>query len=169
LGQKQGLETIVEVAQILNISAPYIQFIISGDGAGREAMVKQAEGLNNITFVPLQPFEDFLHLMVAADMHLLPQKAGAADLVMPSKLGNILSSGRPVIVGAPQGTQVHSAIEECGLAVEPENATEFADAILTLAKDEKERELMGKAARARAERDWGKESLLKRMESLLKN
>lgn len=166
LGRKQGLETIVDAARILK-DEKHLRFIVSGDGAGREDMIKCAKGLDNITFLSLQPFEDFVHLMIAADIHLLPQKAGAADLVMPSKLGNILASARPVVVGASEGTQVYDAVQDCGLAVEPENAEAFAKAIKALADDKKLRQTMGTEAAKRAERDWAKESLLQRMEALL--
>lgn len=166
LGRKQGLESIVEAAHLLK-DEKKIRFIVSGDGAGREDMLRSAKGLDNITFLPIQPFEDFVHLMIAADVHLLPQKAGAADLVMPSKLGNILASGRPVVVGAAEGTQVFDAIQGCGFAVEPENSKEFADAIVKLAHNTDLRKRMGVEATKRAERDWSKEGLLLRMEELL--
>ena len=166
LGRKQGLECIVEAALLLK-DEHHLKFVVSGDGAGREDMIKAAEGLNNITFLPLQPFDDFVHLMIAADIHLLPQKAGAADLVMPSKLGNILASARPVIVGAAEGTQVHEAVQGCGLSVEPENANAFVKAIKILANDKKLREAMGEQAAKRAERDWSKQSLLLKMEEML--
>ena len=167
LGRKQGLESIVEAARTLK-DEKHLKFIVSGDGAGREDMIKSAENLDNITFLELQPFEDFVHLMIAADIHLLPQKAGAADLVMPSKLGNILASGRPVIAGASEGTQVYEAIQECGIAVEPENSKAFADAILKLSKDKTLRASMGAEGIKRAHEDWSKEGVLKKMEAMFK-
>ncbi len=41
-----------------------------------------------------------------ADLHALPQDKGAADLVLPSKLGGMLASGRPLIVTADEGTEL---------------------------------------------------------------
>lgn len=167
LGRKQGLETIVEAAALLQNRAPNIHFVVCGDGAGRADMQAAAQGLPNITFLPLQPMEDFISMMCAADLHLLPQKAGAADLVMPSKLGNILASGRPVVAGAAEGTQVFEAVQGCGLACPPEEAQAFAAAIEKLAQNAALREEMGQTAARRAHEEWSKESLLKRMESLL--
>lgn len=167
LGRKQGLETMVEAAQILK-DEKNIHFVICGDGAGRADMVENAKGLTNITFLPLQPMDDFVHLMIAADIHLLPQKAGAADLVMPSKLGNILASGRPVVAGASEGTQVYSAIEGCGIAVPPEEGDDFAQAILKLAKDKDMRISMGQEGIKCAAEEWSKEGVLTSMEASLK-
>ncbi|MCL2468828.1 MAG: WcaI family glycosyltransferase [Alphaproteobacteria bacterium] len=166
LGNKQGLETLVQTARILQ-NESHLHFIISGDGAARPMMEEQAQGLSNLTFLPVQPMEAFVHLMIAADIHMLPQKAGAADLVMPSKLCNILASGRPVVAGAAQGTQVYDAVQGCGLAVEPENAASFADAILTLAKDGALRAQMGAQGRAHAQAELSKAPLLCRMERML--
>lgn len=168
LGRKQGLETIVEAARILK-DHKEIHFIVSGDGAGRKDMESQAEGLPNITFLPIQPMDEFVRLMLAADIHLLPQKAEAADLVMPSKLGNILASGRPVVASAAEGTQVFEAVQGCGLTVRPDNAHEFASAIEMLAADPELRSSLGRRSRERALDEWGKESLLRRMEKMLQH
>lgn len=167
LGKKQGLETLIDAAKILK-EEKNIHFVICGDGAGRSDMVESTEGMDNITFLPLQPMYNFVHLMIAADIHLLPQKAGAADLVMPSKLGNILASGRPVVAGASEDTQVYDAVEGCGIAVRPEVGEDFAQAILKLAKDKNLRATMGKKGQERAAVEWSKEGVLTSMEAALK-
>ena len=166
LGQKQGVEMLVQAARILK-DEPNLHFVISGDGSAKAMMEEQAKGLSNITFLSIQPMDDFIHLMIAADIHLLPQKAGAADLVMPSKLYNILASGRPVVAGAAKGTQVYDAIEGCGLSVEPENAQDFAAAILRLAQNPALRQDMGTRALTRAQETLSKDGILTRMESML--
>ena len=55
-----------------------------------------------------------------ADIHLLPQRADAADLVMPSKLTGILASGRPVVATAAEGTEVWSVVAGRGVIPRPE-------------------------------------------------
>jgi len=164
LGCKQGLETIVDAARLLE-GHKNIRFVVSGDGAGRAAMQDMARGLSTLTFLPVQSPKDFVHLMLAADIHLLPQKAGAADLVMPSKLGNILASGRPVVAGAAEGTQVYDAVQGCGLVVPPENAAAMAEAIVRLATDPVLRDAMGKRGRDHACAEWSKQSILGRLEA----
>jgi len=52
---------------------------------------------DNVIWIPLQPLERLNDLLNMADIHLLPQRSGAADLLMPSKLTGMLSSGRPVV------------------------------------------------------------------------
>jgi colanic acid biosynthesis glycosyl transferase WcaI len=166
VGRKQGIETIVAAARILK-DDPNILFVISGDGAARREIEDSARDLTNIAFLPVQPLKEFRHLMIAADIHLLPQRSEAADLVMPSKLGNILASGRPVVAGALPGTQVYEAIEGCGVAVAPDNAEAFAAAISAIARDAGMRAEMGHQGRRRALAEWGKESILLQLEKLL--
>jgi hypothetical protein len=68
---------------------------------------------------PLQPEVKLNAFLNLADIHLLPQKEDAANLVMPSKLTGMLASGRPVIATARLGTQVARVVEQTGLVVEP--------------------------------------------------
>ena len=166
LGRKQGVETIIEAARLIH-DRNDIRFVICGDGAARRDMEQDAQGLSNVTFLPLQDHQGFVSLMTAADIHLLPQRAEAADLVMPSKLGNILASGRPVVASANAGTQVYDAVEGCGLAVPPDDAAAFAEAVVRLADHPDQRAAMGVQGRERARQEWRKQSILARMEKLL--
>ncbi len=72
-------------------------FVFCGNGAGRDALVALCAGLSNVRFLDLQPVERLSELLAMADIHLLPQRADAADLVMPFKLTGMLASGRPVV------------------------------------------------------------------------
>jgi colanic acid biosynthesis glycosyl transferase WcaI len=114
--------------------------------------------------LPLQPFDRLNDLLNAADIHLLPQRPDAADLVMPSKLTGMLASGRPVIATAAAGTQVALALRSCGIAVPPSDKSALFDAVRTLADDRAMRHALGVAARAHAVEHLGKERVLERFE-----
>ncbi len=94
-----------------------------------------AQGLLNVQFLPLQPLEKLNQLLNIADIHILAQRADAADLVMPSKLSGMLASGKAVIVIANPGTDVAEIVTRLGVVVPPENVLALADAILGLAND----------------------------------
>ena len=100
-----------------------------------------------------------------ADVHLLPQLEGAADLVLPSKLGNMLSSGRPVIATAAPGTGIARELEGCGVVVPPENPVALAAAIESLCGDPEERAALGKAGRSRAAERWHRKAIVDRFEA----
>ena len=81
MGQKQGLEIVIEAARSLS-SESNVCFVMCGQGAAYSRLRAMAEGLANIIWIPLQPMERLNELLNLADIHLLPQSANAADLVI---------------------------------------------------------------------------------------
>ncbi|SEJ39296.1 colanic acid biosynthesis glycosyl transferase WcaI [Dyadobacter sp. SG02] len=134
LGEKQGLEIIIEVAHLF-ADRPDIHFVISGSGGGRNKLMKMVDeaGLANVKFYPLQPSENLSALLSMADVHLVLQKKGASDLVMPSKLTGILAAAGCAIVSALPGTTLYNVISlhRMGILVEPENAAALVRGIET--------------------------------------
>ena len=165
MGGKQGLEILAEAAQIIaEQKIENIQFVFCGNGAGRADLEQACTGLNNIMFLDLQPFERLGELLGLADIHLLPQRADAADLVMPSKLTGMLASGKSVVATALAETELGHVITQgaqCGLIVEPENAQALADAIIQLSQDKERRQQFGENGRKYAENSLSKDQILK--------
>ncbi len=163
MGKKQGLDLLVDTArQLLHRSE--LRFVFCGDGSYRQVFVEKAKGLSNVTILPFQPSERLNDLLNLADIHLLPQRAGAADLVMPSKLTGMLASGRPVIATAHQGTQLASAVRGRGIVVPPGDLDAFVSALLELAADSDLRLTLGKEARKYAVSHLNREEILHRFE-----
>jgi len=167
MGEKQGLEVVLDAAARLS-DKEGMQFVLCGDGAARQRLQQKYAGLANVRWLPLQPVARLNDLLNLADIHLLPQRAGAEDLVMPSKLTGMLASGRPVVATANKGTQIAAVLADCGVAVEPDNAAEFASAILRLAADAAGRVNMGELARAYALAHWARESVMSEFDRQLK-
>lgn len=129
LGKKQGLEIVLEAAQLLK-DIKSVQFLVVGQGAHRPELERLAEQkqLNNLHFKDLVPYEELPELMAMADIHLVVQKKGAADAVLPSKLTSILSAGGHSLITAEKGTELGLLVEKYpGIAecVEPESLDEF--------------------------------------------
>jgi colanic acid biosynthesis glycosyl transferase WcaI len=163
MGAKQGLELLPPLAKVFETD-PRIHFIFCGDGAFRKRLEALVAQRPNVTLLPLQPLERLNDLLNAADIHLLPQRASAADLVMPSRLSAMLSSGRPVIATAHPGTQVAIVVEGRGLVVPPENVEALEAAVLRLTEDPGLRLKLGLAAREYAVQHLGKQNVLERFE-----
>ncbi|MFC7537247.1 WcaI family glycosyltransferase [Sphingomonas sp. GCM10030256] len=159
LGNKQGLEDVVEAARLLRCRAD-LTFVICGEGPLRDRLEMLAADLPNIRFQKLQPTERLNELLGLATVHLLPQKADAADLVLPSKLTNMLASGKAVVAMAAPGTGLAREVQGCGLVVEPELPNAFAAAIERLVNDTQLREEAGRAAQERAAARWSKAAIL---------
>lgn len=163
IAQKQGIEILIEIARIMAEDADF-HLVVCGEGSNRKMLEDQARGLTNISFYDLQPMEQLSDLLALASVHLLPQKADAADLALPSKLTNMLASGRPVVAGATAGTGLAREVEGCGIAVEPENANAMADAIKRLLTDSSLYTDCASEARTRAELRWSKNAIIDALE-----
>jgi colanic acid biosynthesis glycosyl transferase WcaI len=173
MARKQGLEVLAEAAGSL-AGRVGLRFVFCGEGPGRSALESRTRRMANVQWIGLQPFEHLNELLNLADIHLLPQRADAADLVMPSKLTGMLASGRPVVATSRPGTQLAEVVEArgCeidgrGIVVEPGDASAFARAIEDLARDHDMRERLGRNGREYAVSELGKETILSRFEKEL--
>jgi colanic acid biosynthesis glycosyl transferase WcaI len=167
MAQKQGLEVLLEAAQLLQADQPQIVFVLCGEGASKARLLKLATGMTNVRFLALQPLERLNGLLNLANIHLLPQLANAADLVMPSKLKGMYASGRPVIATADRGTQIAHVVQGCGIVVPPQDVTALAQAIVYLATHPNECNQLGQAARKFAVAKWNQEKILGQLEQNL--
>lgn len=163
LARKQGIEIVIEAARRLQ-HRDDIVFVICGEGPNRAHLADLAAGLPNVQLRPLQPVERLGDLLALASVHLLPQIAEAADLVLPSKLANMLASGRPVVATAAPGTGIYAEIDGCGLATPPGEPAPFAEAIAALIDDPQRSKKLGVAARQRAEQRWTRDAVVDRFE-----
>ncbi len=161
IARKQGIEILVEAARLLQHRQD-IAFVICGEGPNRAELEKLAAGLGNVQLHDLQPAERMGAMLTMADLHLLPQIAGAADLVLPSKLTNMLASGRPVVATTEPGTGLYAEVDGCGTVTQPGDAAALAAAVAELAGDPARRAALGEAARARAAERWMKDAIIDR-------
>jgi colanic acid biosynthesis glycosyl transferase WcaI len=162
LGGKQGLMAIPAAAALLPARSD-ILFVVCGDGMMKSELETATANLPNVRLFPLQPVERLGELLCMADMHLLPQNLGAADLVLPSKLSGMLASGRPVIATCLAGTELEAVVSQCGIVVPPEDSAELAAAICRLADDVAMRLELGRRARAYAEANFERDAILGRV------
>jgi len=160
IGEKQGLESVIDAADQLR-QEPWL-FMIVGQGGGKARLEKMAaeRGLDNVKFLPLQSYEDLPALLALGDCHLVIQKRGAADAVLPSKLTNILAVGGNAVITAEAETELGQLCQDnpgIAVCVTPESVPSLVEGI--------ERALMmpkqNVIARAWAERTLDKEHVLK--------
>lgn len=163
MGAKQGLEVLAPLAESFAYDSR-VHFVFCGDGGFRSTLEKLVARRTNVTMLPLQRSERLNDLLNAADIHLLPQSRNATDLVMPSKLSGILSSGRPVIATADPNTQLARVVEGRGLVVPPSEPGALYAAARRLVMDAELRAVLGKSAREYAVANLSKERVLRRFE-----
>lgn len=131
MGEKQGLEQVVEVATRWRHDQSLV-FLMVGEGSGRARLQALAASLPNVVFAPLQAYEELPSLLASADVHLVVQRRGAADAVLPSKLTNILAVGGNAVITAEPGTSLgllchdHPGLAVC---VAPESVEALAEGV----------------------------------------
>lgn len=126
IGVKQALDVVLASAAQL-ADQDDIVFVIAGDGPEKRKLVAAAGP--NVRFLPLQPENRLCELLNLADLHVLPQHAGAADLVLPSKLGGMLASGKSIVVAADPGTELAEFLEGTATLVPSGDPSALAAAI----------------------------------------
>ena len=174
IGKKQGLEIIIEAAKDLQ-NQENILFVIVGEGAHKTTLLKivAKAKLQNINFFPLQPYELLPNLLRMADIHLVIQKKGAADAVLPSKLTSILSAGGHAIITAEEDTELGKlTVDHPGIAtlIPPEDKDSLVAAISQLCKNGLTlKNTFNTVARDYAVQHLGKETVLSRFTEQLQS
>lgn len=159
MNKKQGLELLARAIRHM-ANVPNLVWLLAGEGPSKAELANETAGLANVRLLPLQPpkrLNDWLNL---ATVHLLPQKAGAADLVLPSKLLGILASGRPVVASTPAGSELGQIAMRAGVRVDPGDSEAFAEAVMMLLSDAALQKQQGEAARQLAVEHYSKENVL---------
>src|SRR3546814_840142 len=159
IARKQGIETVLDAARELHHRKD-LTFVICGNGPTRNELEVLANDLENVKFQDLQPADQLNDLLNLATVHLLPQKLEAADLVLPSKLANMLASGRPVVAGVQAGRGLAREVEGAGLICEPEDGKSMAAAIERLIDERELYESTSAAARKMAEARWSCDAII---------
>ncbi len=150
MGMAHGLETLIAAAEQLQKALPGALFLLIGEGAEKERIVKltSSRGLTNVHFLDQQPRERIPNYIAASDVCLvILKKTELFKTVIPTKLLEYMSCERPVIV-AVDG-QARKLVEEAGAGVfvEPGNSSALVEAIIALSADSDRRHSMGQNGR----------------------
>ena len=166
MNKKQGLDLLVDVIYKL-ADLPQLVWILAGDGPTKSKLISATEDLSQVHHMPLQPMDRLNDWLNLADIHLLPQKAEAADLVLPSKLLGILASGRPVVASSPPGSDLSVLVDRAGICVPPGDVNAFASALREFIISPERRYRAGCQARLLVEERFGIEAVLGQFEQQL--
>ena len=125
--------------------------------------------LENITFLDPVPKIELARLLRSVDvgMMILANVPGFYNGTSPNKFFDYIASGLPVLVNYPGWMKSIIEKEQCGIAVPPEDSVAFADAVITLKDNTKERITMGKNSRILAEREFDRNILAARFIKVL--
>jgi glycosyltransferase involved in cell wall biosynthesis len=154
IGLSHNLDSVIEVADKLS-NHQNIKFLIIGDGAERENLIKLSEtfGLINVSFIKKVVREQIYNYYWLSDILLVPLKGLTIfKKVIPSKIFEIMACKKPILLSVDGEARqlVESAC--AGIFVEPENSTDLSEKIILLSKDEELRKKLGENGRKFAEK-----------------
>lgn len=162
IGKKQGLEILIQVATQL----PKISFQVNGEGPGKKILESnvQDNGITNIEFGGFVPEDELQDFLARYQIHLVIQKSSFADLVLPSKLTNLMATGSVVIVTAEQNTELSAIAKkwDCFELVEPENPDLLTSVIKSLSVSADRRAQISKNAKLYAASELQIDNILNR-------
>jgi glycosyltransferase involved in cell wall biosynthesis len=171
-GRANGLGVVVEAARLLAAqNETRLRILLVGEGAEKTALMEQARGLPNLTFLPPMPKHDVARLFAGSQiaLHILADCPAFAEWTAPNKLMDGLAAGRPVISNAPGQAARLLAESGCGIAVPPGDAAGLAAALMRLLENPARREAMGQAARGLAVRRYDRRLLAARFVGLVES
>lgn len=135
-GKANGLETIIETARILQDVELEEQiktrFLLVGEGPEKEKLINKVKrhSLSNVTFINRMPKSYIPHILNQSNVclfHLVDTPVFNYG-ISSNKIFDYMYSGKPVIF-AVKSSNDFAKLAECGITVQPENPTDFADAI----------------------------------------
>lgn len=155
MGLKQGLERVVQAAELAADTHPEMLFVFLGDGSQRVALAELATGLPNLAFADPVSQVDFMDTLAAADILLVCESPTVLDMSLPSKLTSYMAAGRP-IVGAvrPDGATARELdFSGAGRVVDGDGPESLVRALASLIDDPAEMERVGERGQAYAASD----------------
>jgi len=164
-GMAHGLEVILGAAALLR-HEPGIQFILVGDGAEREKLLrlKEEQRLRNVVLagqVSRPRARLYLEASDVSVVHL--RRAALFRTALPSKMFEAMAVENPIILGVDGEARRVLEEAEAGICIEPENARQLADAVLRLRSDGELRNRLGRNGRAAVAERFDREVLAERM------
>jgi colanic acid biosynthesis glycosyl transferase WcaI len=134
IGEKQGVQTLLDTASIAHKEDESITFLIAGDGVQKQSLQEKAKALKlrNIIFLEVQPKEDFCNMLASSDAALVMLRKEVKEIAIPSRLLNILAFGVPLIASVNMESETAKIIS-ClpkQVLVSPENSDELFKRII---------------------------------------
>lgn len=147
MGLKQGLEDLAPALRHLAGVQPDVLVSFIGNGSQRPALVQATAGLANVEIRDPVPSEQYLAVLLAADLLLVSERGVGSDIVVPGKLTTHFCSGRPVLaVARPESATAAEILRSgAGVMVPPDDPLGFTTQVAALRADPDSRTRLGDA------------------------
>ncbi|OBF16537.1 glycosyltransferase family 4 protein [Mycobacterium sp. ACS4331] len=145
MGVKQGLENVVRAAQIADRDELNLRFVLIGDGNQRRVLEEFGRQTARLEIRDALSERDFVDALEAADVLLVNERPGVAEMSIPSKLTSYFQSGTPVLAATSARGNTAREIRRsgAGIVVDAGDPACLVAAAVSLAGDVELREEMG--------------------------
>lgn len=149
MGFKQNLANVVLAAGVSASRGLPIRFTLLGDGSERAELEELGRNVDSLEFLDPLDEQSFVEALAAADVLLVNEKAGIAEMAVPSKLTSYFDAGRPVVAAVDANGLAAIEIEAAGagVIVRPAAPAAVVDAIEELRADPEWQRSLGGAGR----------------------
>lgn len=173
MGPLHNLEAVLDSAEQLRQDSG-IHFLLVGSGAKRAWLERSLlqRGLENVTLLPPRSWNgerEFLEILNACDVSMITFAGGMAGVSVPSRMYNVLATGKPIVALAEPDSEIARVVEEenVGWVAHPDDPKGFAQAIVHARSQIERLGQMGARARQVAERKYQFKHILPAYERLL--
>jgi colanic acid biosynthesis glycosyl transferase WcaI len=172
IGLKHDPEQLLDLAESLRQDTEARLVVISeGPFAEWLAEAGRSKGLDNVCFLPFQPYADFPDVLGSADLTIALLEKDAGTFSVPSKILSYLCAGRPIVLSAPPENLAARIISSCGAGdvVASGDRAAFVSAVRALADDSALRSKAGHNARIYAETTFNIGLITTRFEAIFQD
>lgn len=146
------------------------EVIVFSEGAAADGLREQAkqEGLTNLDVRGWLPFNSLSKALAGADALVVILEPDASIFSVPSKVLTYMAIGRPILGALPAANLAARLIidNEAGFVTTPGDASGLVDAARKIASDPNAAAMMGRKARAYAERAFNIDTITDRFEAI---
>ncbi len=151
MGTAQGINTVLDCAELCTHRLPEVQFVFIGGGVERPRLVQRARDmrLSNVSFLPQRPMGEMAEIFTIADVLLVHLKDEPLfRITIPSKTQAYLYVGKPIIMAMRGDSAQLVRAAGAGVICTPGDPAALLGAIVRLRNmSAPERRRMGEAGR----------------------
>jgi glycosyltransferase involved in cell wall biosynthesis len=117
MGYKQGLENVIAAAELADRSGSKVRFVLLGDGNQRAGLEAAGASVRTLEFHQPVSEHEYPAALGAADVLLVNERPGIAQMSLPSKLTSYFSAGKPILAATDEAGFTHREIQASGAGI----------------------------------------------------
>jgi putative colanic acid biosynthesis glycosyltransferase WcaI len=143
--------------------------LVVSEGPGADWLEEHATSDDALRLLPYQPYDRLPEVLASADVLVAVLEPEAGAFSVPSKVLTYLCAGRPLLGALPADNLAARVVERSGggVVVPPRDAGALVGAAEALLGDPERRAMLGRAARAYAEKTFDLAAITDRFERVL--